>query len=69
LDKPIEDLHTQIRELIENTPTFDEVLDRIIPCLDEVGVAATQVRVVGGSTENSVTISATDEAGSSQAYV
>jgi hypothetical protein len=59
----IEELHTQIRELVENTTTFDEVLDKIIPCLDDLGLAATQVRVVG-NTESSVTISAAAEVGS-----
>ena len=59
----IEELHTQVRELIENTSTFDEVLDKIIPSLDEIGLAATQVRVVG-STENSITVSAATEVGS-----
>jgi hypothetical protein len=56
----IEELHSQIRELVENTATFDKMLDRIIPSLDDIGFAATQVRVVG-DTENSVTISAAAE--------
>jgi hypothetical protein len=53
----IEELHNQIRELVENTITFDEVLDSLIPSLDGIGLAATQVRVVG-NTESSVTINA-----------
>lgn len=42
----IEELHNQIRGLVENTNTFDEVLDTLIPTLDDIGLAATQVRVV-----------------------
>jgi hypothetical protein len=53
----IEEFHNQIRELVENTSTFDEVLDTLIPSLDDIGLAATQVRVIG-KTESSVTISA-----------
>ena len=59
----IEELHNQIRELVENTNTFDEVLDTLIPGLDEIGLAATQVRVVG-NTESSVTINAGAETSS-----
>ena len=59
----IEELHNQIRELVENSDTFDEVLDTLIPSLDDIGLAATQVRVVG-STESSVTISAGAETSS-----
>jgi hypothetical protein len=59
----IEELHDQIRELVESTSTFDEVLDTLIPSLDDIGLAATQVRVVG-NTENSVTISAGAETSS-----
>jgi hypothetical protein len=59
----IEALHNQIRELVENTGTFDDVLDTLIPSLDDIGLAATQVRVVG-NTESSVTISAGDETSS-----
>jgi hypothetical protein len=59
----IEELHSQIRELVERTATFDEILDKIIPSLDDIGTAATQVRVVG-DTENSLTISAAAELGS-----
>lgn len=59
----IEELHNQIRELVENTNTFDEVLDTLIPSLDDIGLAATQVRVVG-NTESSVTISAGAEVSS-----
>ncbi len=59
----IEELHNQIRELVENTDTFDEVLDMLIPSLDDIGLAATQVRVVG-NTESSVTISAGAEVSS-----
>jgi hypothetical protein len=59
----IEELHNQIRELVENSDTFDEVLDTLIPSLDDIGLAATQVRVVG-STESSVTISAGTETSS-----
>jgi hypothetical protein len=56
-------IHNQIRDLVEDTDTFDEVLDALIPSLDDVGIAATQVRVVG-NTESSVTISAGTEDGS-----
>ena len=59
----IEELHNQIRELVENTSTFDEVLDVLIPSLDDIGLAATQVRVVG-NTESSVTVSAGAETSS-----
>lgn len=59
----IEELHNQIRELVENSDTFDEVLDTLIPSLDDIGLAATQVRVVG-NTESSVTISAGAETSS-----
>ena len=59
----IGELHSQIRELVENTDTFDEVLDTLIPCLDDIGLAATQVRVVG-DTESSVSISAGAEVSS-----
>ena len=59
----IEELHSQIRELVENTDTFDEVLDTLIPSLDDIGLAATQVRVVG-DTESSVSISAGAEVSS-----
>jgi hypothetical protein len=59
----IEEFHNQIRELAENTDTFDEVLDTLIPSLDDIGLAATQVRVIG-DTETSVTISAGAEASS-----
>jgi hypothetical protein len=57
----VQELHNQIRELVENTDTFDEVLDSLVPSLDNIGLAATQVRVVG-ETESSVTISAGTEA-------
>jgi hypothetical protein len=61
----VEELHNQIRQLVEDTDTFDEVLDTLVPSLDDIGVAASQVRVVG-STESSVTISegAEDSSGS-----
>jgi hypothetical protein len=59
----VQELHNQIRELVENTDTFDEVLDTLIPSLDNIGLAATQVRVVG-DTENSVAISSGTEASS-----
>jgi hypothetical protein len=57
----VEELHNQIRELVENTDTFDDVLDTLVPSLDDIGVAATQVRVVG-NTENLVTLSEEAEA-------
>jgi len=56
----VEELHNQIRELVENTDTFDEVLDKLVPSLDDIGMAASQVRVVG-NTESSMTISAGTE--------
>jgi hypothetical protein len=53
----VEEIHTQIRELAENTDTFDDILDALIPSLDEIAVASSQVRVIG-ATESAVTIDA-----------
>jgi hypothetical protein len=58
----VEELHNQVRDLVENTATFDDVLDALIPGLDDLGTAASEVRVVG-DTESSVTISRADDTG------
>jgi len=42
----VEELHNQVRDLVENTATFDDVLDALIPSLDDLGTAASEVRVV-----------------------
>jgi hypothetical protein len=53
----VEEIHSQIRGLAENTNTFDDILDALIPSLDEIGTAASQVRVIG-DTESAVVIDA-----------
>jgi len=60
----VEELHNQVRDLVENTATFDDVLDALIPALDDLGTAASELRVVG-ATESSMTIRRADDTGTS----
>lgn len=56
----VEAVHEELYDLLATTKTFDEVLDALIPSLDAIGEAATQVRVVG-DTENTIVLSAGSE--------
>jgi hypothetical protein len=55
----VEAIHAQLYDLLDGH-FFDDILDTLIPCLDAVGEAATQVRVVG-TTERTLTIDAVAE--------
>jgi hypothetical protein len=56
----VEAVYEELYDLLSNTQTFDDVLDVLIPNLDAIGEAATQVRVVG-NTENTVVLNAGSE--------
>jgi hypothetical protein len=56
----VEAVHEGFYDLLSDTRTFDEVLDLLIPSLDAIGEAATQVRVVG-NTENATVLNAGTE--------
>jgi hypothetical protein len=61
----VEQIHNQLWDLLD-TEIFNEMLDEIIPSLNAIGDAATQVKVIG-STESAITVGAgvedNDEAG------
>jgi hypothetical protein len=57
----VEQIHNQLYDLLD-AKIFNEMLDEIIPSLDAIGNAATEVKVVG-STESAVTVDAGIENG------
>jgi hypothetical protein len=57
----LEEIHNQLYELLLSGDQYDDVLDDLVPSLDAIAAAATDLRVVGGSTEREHTVDATDE--------
>jgi hypothetical protein len=57
----IEEIHNQLYELLLNSDRFDDVLDDLVPSLDAIAGAATDVRVVDGTTERQHVVDAGDE--------
>jgi hypothetical protein len=57
----LEEIHTQLYELLLAGDRYDDVLDDLVPSLDAIAAAATDLRVVGGATEREHTVDAAEE--------
>jgi hypothetical protein len=56
----LEEIHNQLYELLLSDSGFDDVLDDLVPSLDAIGAAATDVRVVG-ETARELVVDAAEE--------
>lgn len=57
----VEEIHNQLYELLLSGNGFDDVLDDLVPSLDAIAAAATDIRVVGGTTEREFVVDAADQ--------